>query len=67
MKINTKTILGLTAITAVGIAIYLTRRYRNKIKLSQIADEGYEMAHDVLYPNKLPAAKKLHYGPVLPK
>jgi PhoPQ-activated pathogenicity-related protein len=67
MKINTKTFLGLTAIAAIGLTIYLIRRYSNKIKLSQIADEGYEIAHDVLYPDKLPGSKKLHYGPVLPE
>lgn len=71
MKIKKSTVLGLAAITAIGIAVYIsrkqTRNHNDKIRLAQIADEGYEVANDILYPNKRTGAKNLRYGPVLPE
>ena len=67
MKISKKSLWGLTVISALGIAVFLTRKKRNRKKLARIAEEGYEIAHDILFPNKLVSEKKLHYGPVLPK
>ena len=66
MKSSTKVILGLAAITATGTLIYLTRSLNTKCRLKKISNEGYETAHDILYPTKYNRAKKLHYGPVLP-
>ena len=70
MKTSTKTMIGVAALAAVGVAIYLMTREKRMEKrnsrLAHIADEGYETAHDVLYPNKYKPSK-LQYGPVLPK
>ena len=67
MKISTKTMLGIAAITALGIALMLGTKKSKKINLDQIADEGYETAHDILYPKQFGREKKLQYGPVLPE
>jgi hypothetical protein len=67
MKISTKTMLGIAAITAIGIALVLGTKKSKKINLDQIADEGYETAHDILYPKQFGREKKLQYGPVLPE
>ena len=67
MKISTKTMLGIAAITAIGIALLLGTKKSKKINLDQIADEGYETAHDILYPKQFGREKKLQYGPVLPE
>lgn len=42
------------------------REYKNRRKLKDIADHGYETATDVLYPDEADFGRKLHYGPVLP-
>jgi len=69
MKTSTKTMIGVAALAAVGLAIYVLsreKRLARKDRLAHVADEGYETAHDVLYPNKYKPSK-LQYGPVLPK
>ena len=69
MKTSTKTKIGGAALAAVGLAIYVLsreKRLARKDRLAHVADEGYETAHDVLYPNKYKPSK-LQYGPVLPK
>lgn len=62
--------IGVAALAAVGVAIYMMtrdkRKERAKKRLDRVADEGYETAHDVLFPNKYKSSK-LQYGPVLPK
>ncbi len=70
MKISKRTLLSLLAITAVGVVIYLSRTEKEEDcegKLAHIADEGYETANDILYPNHARKAKNLRYGPVLPE
>jgi hypothetical protein len=57
--------VGLAAVTT-GLIIYAVRRYRSSQKRTRIANEGYETAHDILYPPKY-KRKKVHYGPVLPE
>ncbi|MEX1203594.1 MAG: hypothetical protein WEA59_10150 [Ferruginibacter sp.] len=66
MKITTETILGIAALTALGIALIVGFKKSKKVNLYQIADEGYETAHDILYPKQIGREKKLRYGPVLP-
>jgi len=69
MKTSTKTMIGVAALAAVGLAIYMMSREKREERsnrLAHIADEGYETAHDVLYPNKYKPSR-LQYGPVLPK
>jgi hypothetical protein len=67
MKISTKNMLGIAAISALGIALMIGTKKSKKINLDQIADEGYETAHDILYPKQFGREKKLQYGPVLPE
>ena len=66
MKTGTKIMIGMLAVAATGTIIYLTRHYNTHIRLTNISDEGYETAHDILYPKKYNRGKKLQYGPVLP-
>ncbi len=67
MKVNKKTTLSLLAIATIGIVYYVVSKKKNRKKLTRIAEEGYEIAHDILFPNKIVSEKKLHYGPVLPE
>lgn len=67
MKITNKTMLSLLAIATFGIAFYVVSKKKNRKKLSRIAEEGYEIAHDILFPDKIVNERKLHYGPVLPE
>lgn len=55
----------LAAIGTAAITLYLIRRRNTKRMLENIADEGYETAPDILFPDKN-ASRKLQYGPVLP-
>ena len=66
MKTSTKVLLGFTAVTLTTTLIYLTRSLNTRCRLARISNEGYETAHDILYPTKYNRAKRLHYGPVLP-
>ncbi len=66
MKNSTKILLALSAIAATGTLVYITRFCNTHRRLANISNEGYETAHDILYPNKYNRGKKLHYGPVLP-
>lgn len=69
MKIKTSAIIGLAALGVIVAAVILTNKKGRKIRLTQVADEGYETAHDMLYPNKFKSSresKELRYGPVLP-
>jgi len=66
MKTRSKILLGAALVAVVGMVIYAIRRKNTRKMLDQIADEGYETAHDVLYPNKDKRDKRLQYGPVLP-
>jgi hypothetical protein len=66
MKIKTSTIVGLAALGIVVAAVLLANKKGRKNRLTQIADEGYETAHDMLYPNSFKGAEELRYGPVLP-
>lgn len=67
MKKSTKTMIGIAALTAIGVASYVISRQKKHNRLSHIADEGYETAHDVLYPDKNKKSGRLQYGPVLPE
>ncbi len=55
----------LAAIGTAAITLYLIHRRNTKRMLENIADEGYETAPDILFPDKN-VSRKLHYGPVLP-
>ena len=67
MKITYKIALATAIITAIVIVIKVTKENNTEQQLAKIADEGYETAHDILYPaERLGPNKRLHYGPVLP-
>ena len=68
MKLPQKIALGLLVAAAAIFAVYISgERTKTKRMLSQIADEGYETAQDVLFPGKTIQDKKLHFGPVIPE
>ncbi len=67
MKKTNKILVGVgVAALTTGLLIYAVRRYRSSQRRTKIANEGYETAHDILYPQKH-KRKKVHYGPVLPE
>ncbi len=69
MKKKNKIILGVgiaAAAVGIGIMVYRTvRRRQADCRQAKVADEGYETAHDILFPGKS-QRKKVHYGPVFP-
>lgn len=68
MKKTNKFLLGVTAAAAVGFIIYaLKSRRQTAVRHARVADEGYETAHDILYPKQTGRHRKLHFGPVLPE
>ncbi|MCD2424100.1 hypothetical protein LQ567_15075 [Niabella pedocola] len=59
-------ILGIAASAVTG-AVCEARRRNAMRRLLDTANEGYETAHDIIYPGKgQRRAKKLRYGPVYP-
>lgn len=66
MKTQNKILFGLAAAAVVGLVVYAIRRKNTKRMLKDIAEEGYETAHDVLFPNKRKRDPRLQYGPVIP-
>jgi len=66
MKNNNKILFGVVAVVVAGLFFYSANRKRTHRMLEQIADEGYETAHDVLFSDKEKRRLKLQYGPVLP-
>ncbi len=67
MKKTLRILVGLTAVAVVGIVIYRKRSKNTVEMLERVADEGYETAHDVMYPRHSKRGKNLQYGPVLPR
>jgi len=57
-----KLIAGISLLALTGIAIYLLRRHKknviNELKAEQVAEHGYETAHDILFPQKTRRIKK---------
>ncbi len=58
--------MGIAAVAVTGVLLYAFSRKKNKRMLTQIANEGYETAHDILFPSKPAKNKNLRYGPVHP-
>lgn len=63
----------LKLLTALGFAVaglgFLVKHcYGSSTRkmLNKVADEGYETAIDILFPEEVTKARKLHYGPVIP-
>lgn len=67
MKKTLGILAGITAVAIVATVIY-RRKNRNTVYiLRQVSDEGYETAHDVLFPKQTGRGKDLRYGPVIPQ
>ncbi len=66
MRRSTKIVFGISAVAVAGLIVYAARGEKTKRMLKQVADEGYETAHDILYPRN-GSGKNLRIGPVLPK
>lgn len=64
---NRKTIIaGISLLTVAGIYIYLRRRHRanvmNELKAEQVAEHGYETAHDILFPKRPRRIRRYRHG-----
>jgi hypothetical protein len=66
MRNSEKIIVVTAAATLIGVALIAIDKIRIRMFLNNIADEGYETAHDILYPKKSKGEKRLRFGPVLP-
>jgi len=54
-------ITGISLLTVTAIAIYFWRRRTNlidELKAEQVAEHGYETAHDILFPKRNRRIKK---------
>ena len=65
MKKSLRVVAGLAILAAAGI--YIIRRINTRRALKHVADNGYETAHDVLYPGKKIRSRKVRYGPIHPR
>ena len=64
MKKTDKILAAVAVGFLAGFIVYAARRYKERHMLNQVANEGYETAHDILFPNKIQKGKTLHYVPV---
>jgi hypothetical protein len=66
MKATKKIIAGIGLITVAGVIIYLRLRRRkdiiNELKAEEVAEHGYETAHDILFPKRNKRIKKYRYN-----
>ncbi len=67
MKKKDFLLAGLATITLAVVAAYTIRKVNIRRKLKKASDEGYETAHDILFPQKQIASKNLRFGPILPE
>lgn len=67
MKKRESFLLGVASFALVAFVMYASKQMSIQRKLRKASDEGYETAHDILYPSKTIAAKKLRFGPILPE
>lgn len=68
MKKTNKVLLGVAAAATIGFIVYALKSRRDSARRhAQVADEGYETAHDILFPNTKGRHSKLRFGPVLPE
>lgn len=67
MKKIARGFLLITSVTAaLSMLIAITRGLNRKDRLSRVSDEGYETAHDILFPSKKDG-RNVRYGPILPE
>ena len=58
MKKATKIVAGIALASVVGILLLATRRRKAQDRSALVADEGYETAYDILFPNDVYGRKK---------
>ena len=60
-------ITGISLLTLAGVILYIGRRYRisvvDKRRAEQVAEHGYETAHDILFPNRGRRIRRPKYNP----
>ena len=62
-KATAKLIVGMSlAVVATGLIIYARRRFKTNRINRQVADQGYETAYDILFPEKRKKAGRYKYG-----
>lgn len=66
MRSSAKIIFVIAAVSVAAAVVYKLRKERCSNILTEISDQGYETAHDILFPRSRGGSSKLHYGPVLP-
>ncbi|MDB5251601.1 MAG: hypothetical protein JWP27_770 [Flaviaesturariibacter sp.] len=67
MRTTITLILGAATVVLAAVIIRSARRKKAGQMQEAIADEGYETAHDILYPRRgRHYGDQWHYGPVLP-
>ena len=64
MKSKVYMLLAISA--GVGLGLLIVRSINTREMLNTVSEEGYETAHDILYPKYSKRGKNLKYGPVLP-
>jgi hypothetical protein len=65
MKTTKKILVGIGFATVVGLIVYMVRNRRKINRMSQeVAEQGYETAHDILFPKKNKRRQKDIYGGV---
>ncbi len=67
MKTTFTILAGIGAIAVATAVVLVARGFNQGRRLSHVSNEGYETAHDILYPTKPDRRSRLHYGPVLPQ
>lgn len=62
------TMVGIAAAAATGVICELSRRNKIMKKLLMVSNEGYETAHDIIFPHKEDEKQPedLKYGPYIP-
>ncbi len=67
MKTTFTILAGLGVVTITAAVVMIAKGFNQGRRLSHVANEGYETAHDILYPDKEGRKYRLHYGPVIPQ
>ena len=67
MKLSFTILAGIGVLTITAAVVMVAKGFNQGRRLSHVSNEGYETAHDILYPDKNLRRNRLHYGPVLPQ
>lgn len=67
MKLKNQICIAAVAGVVAGLVVYSLKTHRKSRRLKQVAAEGYETAHEVLFPHVKDLGNKLQYGPVIPE